>query len=175
MNETKTLALDVKFQIKDIWRYNMYIGYRSVLSRLIVIAGLTLVAWLIYSGINREVTLDVFLSQNILYIMIAVLLLVTKIWRIWTITAMQMQSPIFAGKTQYIFSAESIYMKVNELEDTVSWETYAKIVETKHDFRLFVDEVQAQIIPKHNMTKEQMEQFKTIIKAANPNTRYQLR
>lgn len=175
MQENKDLTLDVKFQIKDIWRYNMYIAYRTVFSRLVVVAGLTLVAWLIYKGMNRTVTLDVYLSQNILYIALAILMLVTKVWRIWTITATQMQSPIFSGKTHYRFSQTAIYMQVSDLEDTVSWETYAKIVETKHDFRLFVDEVQAQIIPKHNMTNDQLEAFRALVRGANPPERYRLK
>lgn len=174
-NTKESLSLNVKFKISDVWRYNIYIAYKNTLSRVMLIAGLGLIVGLIYKGITRTVTFDIFLSHNIIYITLAILLVVTKPWRVWTITATQMQSPIFSGITQYVFTTESISMKVSDLEDTVPWTTYQSIVETNHDFRLFVDRVQAQIIPKHNMTREQIQSLRGIIQAANPKEVYKIK
>ncbi len=51
----------------------------------------------------------------------------------------------------------------------------AKIIETNTDFRFFVDSVQAQIIPKHGMQDEQVQQLRDLIKNANPDEIYNLK
>ena len=86
-----------------------------------------------------------------------------------------MQAPIFSQASTYIFTKENIYMKIGELEDTVSWDTYLKIVETNKDFRFFVDKVQAQIFPKHNMTVEQIGMLRALIKEAKQEVSYKLK
>ena len=171
----KKLEIDIKLKVADVLRYNLWVAYRSIVSKSMLVLGIGLLGWLIYKVTTNTGRLDVFISQNILWIMLAVFILIATPFKVWTITATQMQSPIFSGATKYIFSAESIYLQVGELEDTVSWDTYIKIVETNKDFRFFVDKVQAQILPKHNMNKAQIETLKQFIKQAKEASAYKLK
>ncbi len=169
------VTVDVKLKIRDVLRYNMYVAYRSWWSRIILVIGVALAIWLGYSMVERTVSLDVFLSQNIVMILVVAFILFGTPFKVWRITATQMQSPIFSGKSHYVFSTEGIRLKIQDMEDTVQWETYSRIVETNKDFRFFVDRVQAQIVPKHNMTTAQVEALRVMIRMTNPDTIYQLK
>lgn len=169
------LELQIKLKVKDVLRYNLWVAYRSIVSKLMLILGVGLTGWLIYKVSVNTDRLDVFISQNIIWIVLAVFILIATPFKVWTITATQMQAPIFSGVSKYIFTKENIYMQVGELEDTVSWDTYIKIVETNKDFRFFVDKVQAQIFPKHNMTAEQITVLKALIKEARDEASYKLK
>lgn len=171
----KKLEMDIKLKVGDVLRYNLWVAYRSIVSKGMLVLGIGLLGWLGYKVTINTGRLDVFISQNILWIMLAIFILIATPFKVWTITATQMQSPIFSGVTKYIFSVESIYLQVGELEDTVSWDTYIRIVETSKDFRFFVDKVQAQILPKHNMNKTQIETLKQFIKQAKEASAYKLK
>lgn len=173
--EEQSLSIQVKLKIGDVLRYNMYIAYKSLFSKILTLVGIGLLGFFFYKMSVRTVTLDIFISQNFIWLMVPILLLVVKPWKVWTITATQMQSPIFSGVSYYEFSLEGIKLKVGDLEDIVPWETYSQIVETSKDFRFFVDSVQAQIVPKHNLSKEQIESLKQLIKATNPESIYKLK
>ncbi|MEF9959296.1 MAG: YcxB family protein [Niameybacter sp.] len=175
MTNVNQLELKIKMKLRDVWRYNLWVGYRTLFSKLLLVVGFGILGWLGYKLSQNTGRLDLFFADNIIWIILAVLILIGKPFKIWNITATQMQLPVFAGTTEYVFSEESIYLKVGELEDTVSWNTYIKILETPKDFRFFVDAVQAQILPKHNMDKRQIEQLRTFIKGAKPATAYRLK
>ncbi|MGL4361795.1 MAG: YcxB family protein [Cellulosilyticaceae bacterium] len=173
--KAKQVKVDVRLHVKDVYRYNMYVAYQSKISKGILSVGVILGIWMLYSMITTEQRLDLFLSENIIWIVAAGFALVATPLKVWGITAQQMQSPIFSGTSNYIFQKENITLKVNDMEDIVPWETYQMIVETKNDFRFFVDKVQAQIIPKHNMTAETIQELREIIREANPKECYKLK
>lgn len=175
MNIDNKVELNIKLKVGDVLRYNLWVAYRSVVSKGLLVLGVGLLGWLTYKVTVNTGRLDVFISQNILWIMLAIFILIATPFKVWTITATQMQSPIFSGVSKYIFTAESIYIQVGELEDTVSWDTYIKVVETGKDFRFFVDKVQAQILPKHNMNNEQVKVLRDLVKQAKDATAYKLK
>ena len=175
MTQTKELKLDVKMKVSDVWRYNVWVAYRTVFSKVLVAIGFGILGWFLYKLATNTGRLDLFFADNIIWLILIFFILLAKPFKIWNITATQMQSPVFSGTTNYVFSKENIYLKVGELEDTVSWDTYIRIIETKKDFRFFVDAVQAQIIPKHNMSKEQIQALKTLIKETKSEGTYHLR
>ena len=175
MEQSKeSLDIKVQLRIKDVLRYNMFVAYRSWVSKLILCVGIGVWIWLIYKIVTSPLRFDIFLSHNIMFIMLGIFIVLATPMKVWRITATQMQSPIFSGVSEYCFSEASIFIRINELEDTVSWNTYSFIRETKHDFRFFVDPVQAQIIPKHCMTAEEMCMLRALIKDANPKEVYKL-
>ncbi|MDA3734209.1 YcxB family protein [Niameybacter massiliensis] len=175
MTETNELTVKIKMKISDVWRYNVWVGYRTWFSKILVVIGLGILGWIGYQFTQNTGRIDLFFADNIIWIIAAALLLIGKPFKIWNITASQMQSPVFSGTTEYVFSKENIYLKVGELEDTVSWDTYVRIVETGKDFRFFVDPVQAQLLPKHNMDSETVAKLRELIKAAKPATSYKLK
>lgn len=175
MTQTDALKVDVKMKVSDVWRYNVWVGYRTLFSKIVVLIGCGILGWFIYKLATHTGRLDLFFADNIIWLILIFFILIAKPFKIWNITATQMQSPVFSGITHYVFSKDHIALKVGELEDNVSWETYIRIVETKKDFRFFVDAVQAQIIPKHNMTQEQVDALRALIKEVKEKETYRLR
>ncbi|MEG0012887.1 MAG: YcxB family protein [Cellulosilyticaceae bacterium] len=173
--QNQCVDVDTKLKIADVLRYNMHIAYKSVFSKVVLLVGVGLLGLLVYKFITRTSPIDLFISQNILFIMLPIFILIATPWKVWNITASQMQAPIFANGAKYMFYLDKIYIKAGELEDEVPWATYIRIVETGKDFRFFVDKVQAQIIPKHNMTEQQIKELRELIKEANPKEVYKLK
>lgn len=174
-NNQKHVDIDTKLKVADVFRYNMHIAYKSVFSKVVLLVGVGLLGLLVYKFMTRTTPIDLFISQNILFIMLPIFILIATPWKVWNITANQMQSPIFANGAKYIFYTDKIYIKAGELEDEVPWTTYIRMIETRKDFRFFVDKVQAQIVPKHNMTEEQIKALRALIKEANPKEFYMLK
>ncbi|MDF2612940.1 MAG: YcxB family protein [Clostridia bacterium] len=173
--QDKELVVDVKFKIRDVLRYNMSVMLKRNMNKVILLIGLLLMGFYIYKLINREVTLDLFIAQNIVLLLVPILIFLLIPWKVWKITISQMQVPAFAYGVTYIFSKDKIILDLGEVKDEIAWDTFIKIIETKKDIRFFVDEYQAQLIPKHNLTKEQMNLFRTLAaKAANKDV-YQLK
>ncbi|MDF2594415.1 MAG: YcxB family protein, partial [Clostridia bacterium] len=83
-------------------------------------------------------------------------------WRTWQVTLAQMQLPAFAFGVTYTFSQHKITLDVGESKEEMPWDLFIQIKETKNDFRFFVDTVRAQLIPKHNFSKEELGVFKRI-------------
>lgn len=173
--QNQCIGVDTKLKVADVLRYNMHIAYKSVFSKVVLLVGVGLLGLLVYKFITRTSPIDLFISQNILFIMLPIFILIATPWKVWNITASQMQAPIFANGAKYMFYSDKIYIKAGELEDEVPWATYIRIVETGKDFRFFVDKVQAQIIPKHNMTEQQIKELRELIKEANPKEIYKLK
>ncbi|MHC1750014.1 MAG: YcxB family protein [Cellulosilyticaceae bacterium] len=169
------LHLNVKFKVVDVFRYNLYVAYQSIVSKILVIVGIALIGWLVYKFQHRIVDMDIFITQNIVWIILPIFILIATPWKVWTITATQMQAPVFSKGAEYDFYKDKIVLTANDMTDEVPWETYRKIIETSNDFRFFVDKVQAQILPKHNMDARQITELKKIIKEANPKEIYKLK
>ncbi|MGL6173092.1 MAG: YcxB family protein [Cellulosilyticaceae bacterium] len=173
--QNKNVDVDVKLKVSDVLRFNMHIAYKSVFSKVVLALGVGLLVFLVYKFMTRTAPLDIFISENILFIMLPIFILIATPWKVWNITASQMQSPIFANGSKYIFYPDKIYIQAGELADEVPWETYSRIIETGKDFRFFVDKVQAQIVPKHNMTEMQIKELRELIKSANPKEVYKVK
>ncbi len=164
--ENQSLTVDVKFKLQDILRYNMAIAWKSLANKIVCLIGIGLLIYYFYKMANRDVALDTFITQNVLYIMVPILIFVLIPWRVWKVTLTQMQVPAFAYGVTYVFTPESITLDLGEAKDEMPWTTFISIVETKKDFRFFVDGVRAQLLPKHNLNAEQLACFKKIAQEA---------
>ncbi|OOB80485.1 MAG: hypothetical protein BEN19_04705 [Epulopiscium sp. Nuni2H_MBin003] len=169
---TDNLEVHVKLKFNDILRYNLYIGYRGLFRKLTVIIGIVIWGYLIYKFSGSEVGVLDFISNNIILLIVAFITTFSRIIKIYQITLQQMQSAV-ATSAKYIFDAEKIYLQLGQISDTIDWQTYIQVIETKNDFRFFVDDVQAQIIPKHALKEEQIPTLRALIKTAT--TRYTLK
>ncbi|OON98614.1 MAG: hypothetical protein ATN35_04340 [Epulopiscium sp. Nele67-Bin004] len=175
MADKNKVEVNVRLKIMDVLRYNMGVAYRTNVSKVVILIGLAILGYIGYKYTNSTETIGVFLSRNIVMIMLGFFILVGTPFKVWKITAMQMQSPIFAGTSKYVFQPDKIYISMGDVNDIVPWETYSKIRETNTDFRFHVDPVQAQIIPKHCMNDEELKKLRSIIEEANPEEIYDLR
>ncbi|WP_010168148.1 YcxB family protein [Candidatus Epulonipiscium viviparus] len=169
------MEIKVKLTFGDVFRYNLYVGYKSIFSKVIVLIGLAVLGYIVYKfSVADGPILDV-ISRNIIAIIVMFLALCSKFIKIWKITAMQATSPIFQKTSTYKFAPDSIYLELDDQSDTISWTIYQQIKETNNDFRFFVDAVQAQIVPKHDMTTEQIENLRKFIEQAVPKEKYILK
>lgn len=169
------LTLNVKFKVKDILRYNISVASKSLANKLVMGAGVLVLIYFFYKMFTRTVTLDIFISQNIVLLIVPLLIFFLIPWRIWQVTLSQMQMQSFAYGVTYIFSKENIVLDIGEEEDTMNWDVFVKIVETKHDFRFYVNAISAQIIPKHNFKEGELTHFRNIIKGATEASVYNLK
>lgn len=166
-NKDQELTVYVSFKIRDVLRYNMWVMFRSIVNKVVLLIGVVLIGIFIYNISNREISLDLFIAQNIMLLFIPVMIFLLIPWRVWKITISQMQIPAFAFGVTYTFLSDKIILDTGEVKDEIAWDTFIKITETKNDFRFFVDAIRAQLIPKHNLTKEEIILFKSIaVKAA---------
>ena len=55
------LELQIKLKVKDVLRYNLWVAYRSIVSKLMLILGVGLTGWLIYKVSVNTGRLDVFI------------------------------------------------------------------------------------------------------------------
>lgn len=169
----ETLSIDVKFRLKDVLRYNMSVALKSIANRVVLLAGLGIIIYFFYKMANRTVTLDLFISQNIIYLIIPILIFVMIPWRVWQVTVAQMQTTTFSEGVTYIFSNEKIVLDIGEAQEEASWGAFVNVVETKHDFRFFINAVSAQIIPKHNLDEASLQTLRALIKSSA--ARYQVK
>lgn len=172
MDEQKIplLPLDIKFKVKDVLRYNLSVAIKNIVNCMVLGLGGLVLIYFFYKMFTTPERLDVFIAKNVMLLVVPLLIFMMIPWKVWQITLSQMQQPAFAYGVKYIFSKEHIVLDIGEASEEMSWDLFVKIIETKHDFRFYINQVSAQIIPKHNMTEEELQILKSIIKEAAPNT-----
>jgi len=171
MDEQKTplLSLDIKFKVKDVLRYNLSVARKNIVNCIVLGLGGLVLIYFFYKMFTTPERLDVFVAKNVMLLVVPLLIFVMIPWKVWQITLSQMQQPAFAYGVNYTFSTEHILLDIGEASEEMSWDLFVKIIETKHDFRFYINEISAQIIPKHNMSAEELQMLKAIIKEAAPN------
>lgn len=173
-NNQTSLSLDVKFKVKDVLRYNLSVARKNKVNCIMMALGIGVLAYFFYKLLTSGERIDIFFARHIVLLVVPVLIFVTIPWKVWQITLAQMQQPAFAYGVRYIFSPESIILDIGEANEEMKWDVFVKVLETKHDFRFYVNTISAQIIPKHNMDEGQLQTLRKIIQEAASN-RSQLR
>ncbi len=158
------LSLDVSFKLMDILRYNMSIAMKNVINIIILLVGVGCLIFFGYKCMTTTERLDICITKNIVFVIIPVLIFISIPGRIWKLTLTQMTQPAFANGVNYVFSNEAIRLDIGEAAEDMNWSLFINIVETKHDFRFYIDTVNAQIIPKHNLSQDELQQLRKIIK-----------
>jgi hypothetical protein len=171
MDEQRTplLPLDIKFKVKDVLRYNLSVARKNIVNCIVLGLGGLVLIYFFYKMFTTPERLDVFIAKNVMLLVVPLLIFMMIPWKVWQITLSQMQQPAFAYGVKYVFSKEHIILDIGEASEEMSWDLFVKIIETKHDFRFYINNISAQIIPKHNMTEEELQILKEIIKEAAPN------
>ena len=175
MEEKNPLKIEVRCTVKDIFRYNLWVAYKNWTNKAVSVVGLGLIVYFIYQLMHTTETLDIFIAQNLIILLLGLFLFAGQFSKVWKITLAQMQTPALAKGTTYTFTNEKIYLTLKQATEEIDWEVYVKVVETKNDFRFFIDAVQAQLIPKHCMNKEELSRLKEMIKETMPEEKRQLK
>ena len=173
--QEKSLSLDVKFKFKDVFRYNVSVATKNIVNDIVMAIGLFVLIFFFYKMTITTEGIDVYISKNITFLLVPILIFVLIPWRVWKITATQMQLPAFAYGVRYEFSGDNIVLDLGEESEAMPWDLFVNIIETKNDFRLYVNKVSAQIIPKHNLGKDELDTLREIIKSSTTTDKYTLR
>lgn len=168
-NQSSKLSLDVKFKVKDILRYNMSVARKNIVNCIVMGIGVGTLIYFFYKlGVSNE-RLDIAISKNVTLLIVPLIIFMMIPWKVWQITIKQMQQPAFAYGVRYTFNKENIILDLGEVSEAMSWDLFVKIQETTHDFRFYVNAISAQIIPKHNMTSEEIKCLRKMIQEVAPS------
>ena len=165
-NNQTSLSLDVKFKVKDVLRYNVSVACKNKVNVMMIALGIGVLVYFFYKLLTSGERVDIFFARHIVLLVVPVLIFIMIPWKVWKITLTQMQQPAFAYGVKYIFSPESIVLDIGEASEEMKWDIFVKVLETKHDFRFYVNAISAQIIPKHNMDEGQLQTLRKIIQEA---------
>ncbi len=163
------LRIKTKLRFRDGLRYNLYVAYNTTLNYIFLVLSLVSLGMFAYNMINSDASLDVRFAQSFMLLIPPFIFFVTIPVKVWKATVALLQNPVLKDEVVYIFSQEKIIFETSQGEADVAWDSYMRIVETKHDLRLFMDKVQAQIIPKYALDQIEIQALRSIIqKAVDP-------
>ena len=168
MEHKKELTAKINFKISDVWRFNLSVAMKNIVNAVTMLIGAGVLVFFFYKMFTSEVSIDIFISKNVMLLIIPILIFALIPWKVWQITLHQMQMPAFAEGVTYSFNEEGVTLDTGEAKEDVKWDIFTHIVETKKDFRFYVNAVSAQIIPKHNLNEQEQQLLKQIIKEALP-------
>lgn len=164
MNET--LEIKTKLRFRDAFRYNLSIAFNSIINYIFLAIGIVSLGLFVKNMVTLNTTMDVRFSQSFVLLIPPFLFLVNVPIKVWKATTALLSNPILKDEVIYIFNTEEITFQTSQGEDRVTWDYYVRILETNNDFRLFMDKVQAQIIPKYSLDEKEIRQLRTIISEA---------
>ncbi len=160
----KSLRIKTKLRFKDGLRYNMYVAYNTTLNYIFLVLSIVSLGMFIYNMVNSKTTLDVRFAQSFMLLIPPFIFFVTIPVKVWKATVALLQNLVLKDEVTYVFSKEKIILETSQGVAEVMWSDYVRIVETKHDIRLFMDKVQAQIIPKYSLDRQEVQDLRSIIK-----------
>lgn len=160
------LEIKTKMRFKDALRFNLYIAYQSIGNRIFSVLSMLSLGFFVFNMINGSARLDEKFAQSFALLIppfIFFILIPTKVWKA---TGALIGSQILKDEVVYGFTKEKITLKTSQGEADIKWDDYVRIVETGHDFRFFMDRVQAQMIPKYSLTKEEIQKLRSMIETS---------
>lgn len=167
----KSLRIKTKLRFRDGLRYNMYVAYNTTLNYIFLVLSIISLGMFIYNMVNSSATLDVRFAQSFMLLIPPFIFFVTIPVKVWKATVALLDNPVLKDEVIYGLSKEKIILETSQGEADVEWDNYIRIIETKYDIRLFMDKVQAQIIPKYALDQEELNKLRSIIKeSVNPKT-----
>lgn len=162
----KSLRIKTKLRFKDGLRYNLYVAYNTTLNYIFLLLSIVSLGMFAYNIISSDASLDVRFAQSFMLLIPPFIFFVTIPVKVWKATVTLLENPVLKDEVVYIFSQEKIIFETSQGEADVAWDSYMRIVETKHDFRLLMDKVQAQIIPKYPLDQIEIQELRSIIQNA---------
>lgn len=165
----KSLRIKTKLRFRDGLRYNMYIAYNTTLNYIFLVLSIISLGMFIYNMVKSSATLDVRFAQSFMLLIPPFIFFVTIPVKVWKATVALLENLVLKDEVTYVLSKKKIILETSQGEADVTWDNYVRIVETNQDFRLFMDKVQAQIIPKYSLEEQEIKDLRNIIKeSADP-------
>ena len=157
------MSQEAKFQIRikvnDMYRFLMrhaYVGFSGVIN--LVISGGAFVLYLLGVGNNSRV------SNTMLLLIAALFTIINPVYLYYKAAKQVKLTPMFLKPLDYIIKEDGIYVSQGDEKLTIEWEQVRKIIETKHDFYIYLSVTRAYILPKDQYTG-QVQVVRNLIKA----------
>lgn len=162
----ESLEIKSKLRFRDGLRYNVSIACSKPLNYVFLIVGIASLGLFVYNMMTADTTMDVRFSQSFVLLIPPFLFFANVPVGVWKATAELLRNPILKDEVVYRLTKDKILLETSQGQAEVNWDSYTRIVESKHDFRLFMDRVQAQVIPKYSLDEEEIQAIRRIINEA---------
>lgn len=162
----QSLEITSKIRFKDALRYNFYVAYSTTINRIFCVLSIISMVMFIYNMAQGVVSLDQRVTQSFPLLVAPFIFFIMIPIRVWKATGELINSEVLKDEVKYIFTNEKVVLNTSKGEADIQWDQYVRIVETKWDFRLFMDKVQAQIIPKYSLNQNEIKNLRNIIESA---------
>lgn len=162
----QSVKIKTKLRFRDGLRYNMYIAYNTRMNYIFFVLSIISLGMFIYNMVTSAKTFDVRFAQSFMLLIPPFIFFVTIPVKVWKATVALLDNPVLKDEVVYILGQEKITLETSQGEADVTWDHYKRIVETKHDVRLFMDKVQAQIIPKYSLSQQEIQDLRHVIRGS---------
>ena len=159
----QSLEITSKLRFKDALRYNFYIAYSTTINRIFCILSIISLSMFIYNMSKGMISMDQRFAQSFPLLVAPFIFFIMIPIRVWKATGELIYSEVLKNEVKYTFTNEKIVLSTPKGEADIQWDQYVRIVETKWDFRLFMDKIQAQIIPKYSLNRNEIQILRNII------------
>lgn len=169
-NSQESVNVNVKMDEKDIYQYGKYSFYKRPITILVFainIIVLLIMLAIIILGNNFDVLPIFFLWVGLLLVII----FFTLPKSLKNSASRSVSSSDFKNEErQYTISNNGVSVVEEEEASITQWENIYRVVETKYNFQIYVDKIQAYLIPKRcfNGETEKINTLKSILRSNLP-------
>lgn len=148
-NDVKS-SVDIKVKIneEDMYYYGKYSFFKRPITTIVLTLNILVLLALLSISIlwhNKDVLIVFFVWLGLFFVII----FLTLPKSLKSSAKRSVESSDFKNnERQYIFSNQGIEVKEDEETSITSWQEIYKVVDTKHNFQIYVGSLQAYLIPK---------------------------
>lgn len=145
----KEIKFSVQMTVKEIYKFTMYHVYHSSSGVFGVI--LSIIAWIVlltsFSTLSDQ-------SRTILFLVAAWFIIFDPVILFFRSRGQVKRNKTYQKPLNYCVNQEGITVSQGEEKQTVAWENFIKVIETKSQFLVYSSRVHAFIFPKKDIAKE---------------------
>lgn len=136
------VSFNVKLQVKDLYRFNMYQAYTGIQGWISIILG---ILTFVMAGVTFG---EKSFEYTFLYIVIGLLFWFYMPISFWLRAKTTLKTnEVLAGELHYEVSEEQIHVTQKEESGELPWDAIYKLVSNKHQILIYTNRINAYIIP----------------------------
>lgn len=168
--KNENISFKVDMSVTELYRFIMYHAYHKLSGIVgIVMASVSLVILLLQYANLQEQTRAVLILIFVWFVILDPIILRSRA------RGQLKRNKVYKDSLCYEISQEGICISQGEQTQTIKWEQFCKIVETKTQFLFYNTPMNALIFPKASIGMENCQQFEELIKKSTQGTRVQLK
>lgn len=140
------VSFDVKLQVKDLYRFNIYQAYTGIQGWVSIVLG-------ILAFVNAQVSYgEKAFEYTFLYLAVGLLFWFYMPVSFWFRAKLTLKTnAVLANELHYEVSEEQIHVTQNEEEGELPWDAIYKLVSNKHQILIYTTRINAYIIPREQI------------------------